>query len=62
MPYKSIDEVSVNLPPHAKEIFMKAFNSSWEKYHNEKRAFRIAWGAVKNAGYGKSKRGGWAKK
>ncbi len=57
MPYSSISElpssVKDNLPKHAQEIFLSAFNSAYEKYKDEERAFKIAWGAVKNAGYEK---------
>ena len=55
MPYDSIKSLPKSvkvLPKHAQEIFRKAFNNSIEKY-GEERAFKIAWGAVKNAGYEK---------
>jgi cation transport regulator len=41
------------LPPHAKKIFLSAFNSAWQSYagrgpqEQEQTAFRIAWAAVK---------------
>ena len=51
MPYASIDELppaTRYLPPHAKEIFLAAFNSAWDEYGgDEETAFRVAWAAVK---------------
>ena len=45
------------LPPHAEEIFMKAFNSAYDEYKDsddrrgndsrEEVAFKVAWSAVK---------------
>jgi cation transport regulator len=41
------------VPPHAREIFLAAFNSAWQSYadrgpgRREEAAFRIAWAAVK---------------
>src|SRR5215472_14931531 len=54
MPYKTVEElpesVRKHLPVHAQEIFMAAFNSSWEEYkHDEERARRVAWAAVKHS-------------
>ena len=39
------------LPTHAQDIFRAAFNSAYERYgpHDEARAFRIAWAAVKRS-------------
>ena len=53
MPYKSTrelpDSVRDNLPDHAQEIYQSAYNSAWDEYnHDEERAHRVAWGAVKN--------------
>ena len=40
--------VKDNLPAHAQDIYKEAFNSAWEEYgHEEERAHRVAWGAVK---------------
>lgn len=52
MPYVSNAALPVsirkNLPRHAQDIFRAAFNDAFERYgHNEERAFRIAWAAVK---------------
>lgn len=63
MPYNSVDQLPAQtdaLPKHAKSIFLAAFNSSYGGDKDEKKAFQIAWGAVKNAGYIK-KDGGWQK-
>jgi len=52
MPYKELsdlpDSVRDNLPKHAQEIYQAAYNSAWDEYnHDEERAHRVAWGAVK---------------
>lgn len=60
-PYKKIselpDNVRDNVPKHAQEIYMEAFNSAWEQYDEpeerrgdasrEETAHRVAWSAVK---------------
>ncbi len=65
MPYDSIDDlperVKDNLPHHAKEIFMEAFNSAEEEYDDEDSHFAVAWSAVKNE-YEKNDNGEWVKK
>lgn len=53
MPYEKTkdlpDAVREHLPEHAQEIFRAAFNSAWDEYHHdEERAFRVAWAAVKD--------------
>ncbi len=62
MAYKSLSDlpkpVRHVLPKRAQEIFLEAFNSAWENYgHEEERAFRIAWTAVKRK-YKKDERSG----
>ncbi len=61
MPYISIDElppaVRHNLPRHALEIYLAAYNNAWEEYSDPARtrggasqeevARRVAWAAVK---------------
>jgi cation transport regulator len=54
MPYKTVEElpesVRKHLPIHAQEIYMAAFNSSWKEHkHDEERAHRVAWAAVKHS-------------
>jgi cation transport regulator len=76
MPYynglKDLPErVCNNLPEHAQEIFLRAFNSAWEEYKepesrrgpssHEETAFRVAWAAVEKE-YKKDKSGKWVKK
>jgi cation transport regulator len=43
------DRIRKYLPQHAQDIFRAAFNAAYERYgpRNEDRAFRIAWGGVK---------------
>jgi cation transport regulator len=52
-----------NLPKHAQEIYQAAYNSAWEEYnHDEERAHRVAWAAVKRS-YEKDERDGeWRKR
>lgn len=66
MPYKTIAQlpkgVKDNLTKHAKRIYKEAYNSAWEQYdHDEERAHRVAWSAVKKAGYQKDAGGDWKK-
>jgi len=39
------------LPKHAQEIWIKAFNSALKQYGDEIKANKVAWAAVKKAGY-----------
>lgn len=75
MPYDKIkdlaDPVKDNLPEHAQEIYMKAYNNAYDEYKNpedrrgnanrEEVAHRVAWSAVKNV-YEKDENGNWVKK
>ncbi len=63
MPYRSNsdlpDSVKDNIPDHAQDIYREAFNSAWDEYgHDEGRAHRVAWGAVKRE-YHKNDDGEW---
>jgi cation transport regulator len=59
MPYRTNHDlppaVRNHLPGHAQDIFREAFNSAYEAHgaepDGEERCFRIAWAAVKRAGY-----------
>jgi cation transport regulator len=75
MPYKNISElpnsVKDNVPKHAQEIYMEAFNSAWDQYDEpeerrgdasrEETAHRVAWAAVKKK-YEKGDDGKWHRK
>lgn len=66
-PYSNIDQLPDNiknvLPVAAQVIWLKAFNSALKQGKSEDSARKIAWTAVKNAGYFKPKDGGkWKKK
>ena len=53
------DSVRDNLPAHAQDIYKEAYNSAWDEYgHDESRAHRVAWGAVKKK-YHKNESGKW---
>ncbi len=61
MPYEAKTKlphsVRENLPAHAREIYKEAVNNAWDEYkHDEERAHRVAWGAVKKASPGRSVR------
>ena len=44
---------------HERRAFLEAFNHAWEEYgHDESRAHRVAWGAVKQK-YHKNESGDW---
>jgi cation transport regulator len=63
MPYKKKadlpDSVRDHLPDHAQAIYKEAFNSAWDEYqHDESRAHRVAWAAVKDK-YHKGDDGDW---
>jgi len=63
MPYKTKQDlpesVRDSLPAHAEAIYKEAFNSAWDEYgHDEERAHRVAWGAVKKK-YRKNEDGKW---
>jgi cation transport regulator len=61
MPYRKVSElpdpVRDNLPKHAQEIYMEAYNSAWDQYSDPKKrkgdasreetAHKVAWSAVK---------------
>jgi cation transport regulator ChaB/phage major head subunit gpT-like protein len=57
MPYSNLDELPEavkNLPKHAQEIWLAAFNSAYKEYGSEEKAFAVAWSAIEKAGYKKS--------
>lgn len=67
MPYDKIsdlpEDIREHLPKHAQEIFRAAFNSAYDEYnHDESRAFRVAWAAVKDKYQKDEKTGDWKSK
>ena len=75
MPYDSVSDLPAsvrdNLPKHAQEVYMAAYNNAWEEYKNaedrkgdasrEEVAHKVAWSAVKTK-YEKNKDGDWKSK
>ena len=75
MPYQSTNELPSGvknvLPKHALDIYKEAFNSAYDEYKNpenrrddadrEEVAHRVAWSAVKKAGYEKGDDEKWHK-
>lgn len=75
MPYKSINELPESvrnvLPKHAQEIYKEAFDSAYQEYDKpserrgdadrEETAHKVAWSAVKKAGYQKGDDEKWHK-
>lgn len=76
MPYDSTTElprsVRENLPDHAQEIYLAAFNNAWDQYSDpekrrgdasrEETAHRVAWAAVKNEYEKDEETGEWKKR
>lgn len=76
MPYERIkdlpESVRENLPEHAQEIYMEAFNSAWEQYDEpeerrggasrEETAHKVAWAAVKRVYEKDEASGRWKRK
>lgn len=67
MPYSKVSELPASvrdhLPKHAQEIYQAAYNNAYEEYdHEEERAHRVAWAAVKNDYEKDEKSGDWKKK
>ena len=67
VPYRRLGDlpkgVRDNVPKHAQEIYRAAFNSAWDEYgHDEERAHRIAWAAVKEKYEKNEKTGKWKAK
>jgi len=76
MPYKKTSDlpgsVKDNLPKHAQEIYMEAFNSAWDEYDQpqerrgdatrEETAHKVAWAAVKKKYAKDEKSGDWKPK
>ncbi len=75
-PYQNTQDLPAavrdHLPPHAQDIFLKAFNSAWNEYADpgrregnesqEQAAFRVAWAAVKHEYQKNEKSGQWEPK
>ncbi|WP_273278739.1 MULTISPECIES: ChaB family protein [Methanothrix] len=64
--------VQDNLPEHAQEIYLEAFNNAWKEYakpedrrggaSQEETAHKVAWSAVKKAYEKDEKSGEWKRK
>jgi cation transport regulator len=76
MPYKKLSElpesITDNLPKHAQEIYLSAYNSAWEEYKStdkrkdgssrEETANKVAWSAIKKVYEKDEDSGVWKKK
>lgn len=76
MPYKKTSDlpesVRDNLPDHAQEIYLEAYNSAWDQYDQpeerrgdatrEETAHKVAWAAVKRVYQKDEQSGRWKKK
>jgi cation transport regulator len=67
MPYQELtdlpESVRDNLPKHAQEIYQAAYNNAWDEYgHDEERAHRVAWSAVKKSYKKNEETGHWVAK
>jgi len=63
MPYQlsNSPELIKKLPKNAKKIWISAFNSAFENNKSEKLCVKIAWSAIKKAGYSKNDNGEWGR-
>jgi len=75
MPYSNASELPESvknvLPDHAQDVYKEAFNSAYDEYSDpkerrgdadrEETAHRVAWSAVKKAGYSKGNDDKWHK-
>lgn len=64
MPYTRTEalpeSVRNHLPPHAQKIYLATYNSAWDEYqHDEERAHRVAWAAVKRTYVKNEQTGYW---
>lgn len=61
MPYSMNNkpELIKNLPANAQKIWIATFNNEYSKSKNEESSIKIAWSAVKKAGYSQNKDGTW---
>ena len=66
MPYRSTSDLPATvqeaLPPDASELFLRVINRALKDSSDEQRAFRVAWGALRNAGWRPGDDGGWVRK
>jgi cation transport regulator len=76
MPYEQTEElparVKLNLPLHAQEIYLAAFDNAWKEYADpekrhgeesrEETAHRVAWAAVKRRYRKNPRTGKWEEK
>lgn len=63
------EQVRTHLPAHAQDIYREAFNHAWDEYQDkasrrteesrEEVSHKVAWSAVKHAGYARGKDGDW---
>lgn len=63
MPYPSVADLPAAvrrvLPPHAQDIWRNAWNRAYAESHDEGIAARVAWSAVRRAGYRRGADGRW---
>jgi len=61
MPKNVLPEAARVLPKAGQSVWMKAFNQALDEGQSETEASKIAWAAVKRAGYSKNSNGKWGK-
>lgn len=61
MPYNKAPSRVSGLPSHAKSIWVAAYNSAAKQHSDEETRNKIAWAAVKKAGYTKNDKDKWVK-
>lgn len=63
------EQVTAHLPAHGQDIYRESFNHAWDEYADKARrrgddsreevSHKVAWAAVKHAGYSKGRDGNW---
>jgi cation transport regulator ChaB len=63
MPYSLTNPPDLinKLPANAKRIWINAFNAAFKKNKSEEACIKIAWTAIKNAGYSKNNENEWVR-
>jgi cation transport regulator ChaB len=66
MPYRSTSDLPATvqeaLPLDASELFLRVINRALKDSSDDQKAFRVAWGALRNAGWRPGEDGSWVRK
>jgi cation transport regulator ChaB len=59
--YNNPPDIIAKLPINAKKIWINSFNTAYKNGESEETCVRIAWGAIKKAGYSKNNDNEWGR-